>query len=91
MAEIGKGIYGLPQTKILANIRLQKHSHEHGYVVVSHIIGLFRHVTQLISFTPVVDGLVLNMSTNIIGVIFCIFSSLKIISHQIYQVLFTLI
>ena len=55
MVEIRKGMYGLPQTGILASNRLQKHLREHGYVVVPHTPGLFKNVTLPISFTLVVD------------------------------------
>ena len=55
MNEIRKGMYGFPQAEILANNRLQKHLHEHGYVAVPHTPGLFKHVTQSILFTLVVN------------------------------------
>ena len=48
-------MYGLPEVEILFNNRLQKHLREHGYVVISHNPGLFRHVTRPVSFTLVVD------------------------------------
>ena len=55
IVEIHKKMYGLPEVEILFNNRLQKYLREHGYVVVSHNPGLFRHVTRPVSFTLVVD------------------------------------
>ena len=53
--EIQKGIYGLPQAGLLANILLEKRLHEHGYFQSTIILGLWTHTTRPIQFTLVVD------------------------------------
>jgi len=55
MVEIQRGMYGLPQSGILANTQLQQHLSKSGYTQVKHTHGLFRHKTRNISFTLVVD------------------------------------
>jgi hypothetical protein len=45
MAEVSKGMYGLPQAGILAYERLAQHLSTHGYFATSNTPGLFRHRT----------------------------------------------
>jgi hypothetical protein len=52
---IKKGMYGLPQSGILANNLLKKRLEPHGYYECTHTPGLWRHKTQEITFTLVVD------------------------------------
>ena len=90
MVEIRKGMYGLQQAGILNKNILQKHLREHGYIAVSHIPGLFRHVTRPIYFTLVVDNVGSKKVKNAIGMIFCVLSSSCMILYQIYYVPFLL-
>ena len=53
--EVNKGMYGLPQAGILAQQRLTKHLAIAGYHQSSNVPCLFRHDTNGISFTLVVD------------------------------------
>eukprot|EP00804_Cyclotella_cryptica_P006990 CCRYP_007118-RA/>CCRYP_007118-RA protein AED:0.30 eAED:0.30 QI:0/-1/0/1/-1/1/1/0/515 len=53
--ELHGAIYGLPQAGALANKLLRKCLAPQGYYEVAHTPGLWRHVTQPISFTLVVD------------------------------------
>jgi hypothetical protein len=55
LVEIRKGMYGLPQAGIIANVRLKKHLAEHGYLPTEHTPGLCHHETRPISFALVVD------------------------------------
>jgi hypothetical protein len=55
VVELRKGIYGLPQAGLLANLQLKKHLADHDYVPVSHTAGLFRHRTRPITFSLCVD------------------------------------
>ena len=55
MAEVRKGMYGLPQAGILAYQRLVKHLNSHGYFATANTPGLFRHRTRPVTFTLVVD------------------------------------
>ena len=55
MAEIRKGMYGLPQSGILAYNRLVAHLNNHGYFATANTPGLFRHRTRPVTFTLVVD------------------------------------
>ena len=52
---VHKGIYGLPQAGILAQDRLVKHLAEHGYMQAPNTPCLFRHQTNSVAFTLVVD------------------------------------
>jgi hypothetical protein len=52
---IEKGMYGLPQSGILANNLLKKRLEPHGYYECTHTPGLWRHKTREITFTLVVD------------------------------------
>eukprot|EP00804_Cyclotella_cryptica_P009932 CCRYP_017361-RA/>CCRYP_017361-RA protein AED:0.34 eAED:0.36 QI:0/0/0/1/0.5/0.33/3/0/441 len=58
--ELHGAIYGYPQAGALANKLLQKRLAPHGYYKVAHMPGLWRHVTQPISFTLVVDDFVVK-------------------------------
>ena len=53
--EIQMGMYGLPQSGILANKLLKERLAEHGYFELTHTPGLFMHKTQPVWFTLVVD------------------------------------
>ena len=53
--EIRKGMYGLPQSGILANKLLKKRLATAGYYELPHTPGLWKHVTRPIAFTLVVD------------------------------------
>ena len=52
-----KGMYGLPQSRILANKLLKQHLSANGYEEQPHTPGLSRHKTKAICFTLVVDDL----------------------------------
>ena len=54
--EIQKGMHGLPQAGILANKLLKRRLAKHGYNELKHTPGLFKHGTQPILFTLVVDN-----------------------------------
>jgi hypothetical protein len=53
MARIDKGMYRLPG--ILANKLLKERLQPHGYKECEHTLGLWRHCTQALMFTLVVD------------------------------------
>jgi len=53
--EISKGIYGLPQAGQLAQAKLIKLLHTHGYKMMEHTPCLFKHETKDIIFSLVVD------------------------------------
>ncbi len=55
LAEITKGMYGLPQAGILANDKLQAHLLAHGYKQCAHTPGLFKHKTRPVTFSLIVD------------------------------------
>ena len=52
---ISKGMYGLPQSGILANKLLRKRLAKKGYFEMPHTPGLWKHVSRPISFTLIVD------------------------------------
>ena len=56
--EVRRSIYGLPQAGKLANEYLKKKLVPHGYFKVPHPPDLWKHITQPIQFTLVVDNLV---------------------------------
>ena len=64
MVEIQRGMYGMPQSGILANNQLQQHLSTFGYTQVKHKYGLSRHKTRNLSFTLVVDDFGVNYSTH---------------------------
>ena len=53
--ELHKGMYGLPQAGILANILLTERLAPHGYYQCRHTPGLWRHKWRPILFSLVVD------------------------------------
>ena len=53
--EIQRGMYGLPQSGILANKLLKERLAKDGYYEVKHTPDLFRHETRPIWFTLVVN------------------------------------
>jgi hypothetical protein len=53
--EVQKGMYGLPQAGLLANVLLAKILAKHGYSPVPHIHGLWTHKWRPIKFSLVVD------------------------------------
>ena len=61
--EIQKGMYGLPQTGILANKLLKQRLSDEGYHEQPHTPGLFRHEEKDIYFTLVVDDLGIKYGT----------------------------
>ena len=52
---VDKGIYGLPQAGRLAQDRLVKHLANHGYHLADNTPCLFKHETNSVAFTLVVD------------------------------------
>jgi hypothetical protein len=54
--EVRKGMYGLPQARLLANILLSKRLAKHGYSPVPHAHGLWTHKWRPIKFSLVVDN-----------------------------------
>ena len=55
MVEIRKGMYGLAQTGILANARLQSHLSASGFTAAPNTPGLFTHTSRPLTFSLVVD------------------------------------
>ena len=53
--EIRRPIYGLPQAGKLANTALKEHLAPYGYFEVSHMPGLWRHITRPIALSLIVD------------------------------------
>ena len=53
--EANKGMYGLPQSGLLANELLEKRLNKHGYRQSKLVPGLWKHDTRYIQFTLVVD------------------------------------
>ena len=53
--EVRKGMYGLPQAGLLANLLLEKRLNKNGYFQSTIIPGLWTHTTRPIQFTLVVD------------------------------------
>ena len=53
--EVKKAMYGLPQAGLLAQELLEKRLNEHGYTQSEIIPGLWKHKTNSITFTLVVD------------------------------------
>ena len=54
--EIQRAIYRLPQAGVLANKKLKKFLVPEGYYEVAHTTGLWRHTTQPIQFSLLVDN-----------------------------------
>ena len=55
LVEIFKGMYGLPQTGLLAYIALTKHLQLHGYTRAGFTPGLFKHAIRYTMLSLVVD------------------------------------
>jgi hypothetical protein len=55
LVEINKGMYGLPQSDILASNQLKNHLTTHDYTPCTHTPGLWTHSTRNITFSRVVD------------------------------------
>eukprot|EP00804_Cyclotella_cryptica_P015402 CCRYP_008024-RA/>CCRYP_008024-RA protein AED:0.10 eAED:0.10 QI:0/-1/0/1/-1/1/1/0/936 len=53
--EVTKGMYGLPQAGLLANLLLEKRLNKHGYFQSKLVPWLWHHNTRRIQFTLVVD------------------------------------
>lgn len=53
--QVNKGMYGLPQAGLLAQQRLEQHLGEHGYTQVPNVPCLYRHATNSVAFSLVVD------------------------------------
>jgi hypothetical protein len=52
---VTRGMYGLPQSGLLANVLLEKRLNKHGYVQSKFVPGLWKHTTQPIQFCLTVD------------------------------------
>ena len=50
-----RGMYGLPQSGLLANQLLEKRLNKHGYTQSKYVPGLWKHTWRPIQFTLVVD------------------------------------
>jgi hypothetical protein len=55
LADMRTGMYGLPQARRLASVKLIKHLADDGYVPTGHTPGLFHHITHPTTFNLVVD------------------------------------
>ena len=53
---ISRGMYGIPQSGILANKLLEKRLAKQGYHETPHTPGIFRHETRQIWFNLIVDN-----------------------------------
>jgi hypothetical protein len=53
--QVNKGMYGLPQAGLLAQKRLEKHLGEHGYTQAVNVPCLYRHTSNSVAFSLVVD------------------------------------
>ena len=53
--EIRRSIHGLPQEGKLENKYIRKTIRPHEYYEVSHILGLWKHISQQIDFSLIVD------------------------------------
>ncbi len=60
LMEISKGIYGLPQAGRLSQDRLVKHLASHGYIQCVNTPCLFKHKTNGVVFTLVVDDFLIK-------------------------------
>jgi hypothetical protein len=55
VVKLRKGIYGLPQAGLLADLQLKKHLAAHDYHPITHTAGLYKHRTRPITFSLCVD------------------------------------
>ena len=62
--EIWKGMYGLPQSGILANQKLVQRLEPKGYALFKHTPGLWRYKWIPTTFSLVVDDFVVNLWAN---------------------------
>ena len=62
--KIVKGIYGLKQAGIIANIELTKYLDKFGYHPFQQTPGLWRHKTRATIFTLVVDDFAIKYATH---------------------------
>jgi hypothetical protein len=67
MAEVRKGMNGLPQAGILAYNCLVKHLHAHGYIAAANTPGLFPSRTPPVTITLVVDDFGENNATHLVN------------------------
>ena len=61
--EIMKGMYGLPQAGLLANVKLTKHLAKYEYHPTKYTPGLCTHESRQIAFTLTVDDFLIKYST----------------------------
>ena len=54
--EVTKGMYGLPQARLLANKLFEQCLNKHGHFQSKLVPGLWKHTTRPISLTHVVDN-----------------------------------
>ena len=59
-----KGMYGLKQAGIIANMELTKHLEKFGYYPVQQTPGLWRQKTRATIFTLVVDNFAIKYATH---------------------------
>ncbi|KAL7486608.1 hypothetical protein ACHAW6_012209 [Cyclotella cf. meneghiniana] len=52
---VTKGMYGLPQSSLLANVLLEQRLNKHGYIQSKFVPGLWKHCSQPITFCLTVD------------------------------------
>jgi hypothetical protein len=78
--EMRCAVWGLPQAGILANKLLKKRLAPHRYFECTHMPGLWKHATQPISFTLVVDnfGVKYTRQEDIEHLIMCIKEKYKL-------------
>ena len=57
LLQVDFGIYGLPQSGLLAQKKLKAHLADHGYVESVHTPCHFKHATDLIEFVLIVDDI----------------------------------
>ena len=62
--KILKGMYGLKQAGIIANMELTKHLDKFGYYPVQHTPGLWRHKTRATIFTLVINDFAIKYATH---------------------------
>ena len=74
LVEIRKGMYGLPQARIITNKQLQAHLLQFGYYQCKHTPGLYRHTTRATSFTLMVDdsGIKYRSKEDALHLLFCL-------------------
>lgn len=62
---IEKGMYGLPQSGILANQLLAKRLARHGYYQTRHTPGLWKHIIRPLHFVLVVDDFFIQYTSKV--------------------------